>query len=219
MEDQEKESTEDLEELEELEELDKDSLLKELAEHGYNIGFGAKVHFATYDTVTKVPGMVSLVGLLIGVGQLAYPNYNYSTTISTLLIMVSIIALTMSSYNAEKDEYSKIGTELTELFNELKRIYYKVKNSDQEIFTEEVKRLREITNKYYAISKSNQIFGSHWLAHYKFFWQHQIEWVDEQKEFKFWKDKIPKSFLWFIVVMALVAWAWYLVFIKGGTTC
>ncbi|MDZ5723178.1 SLATT domain-containing protein [Bacillus subtilis] len=202
-----------------MEELDKESFLKELAEHGYNIGFGAKKHFATYDMVSKIPGIISLVGLLIGVGQLAYPHYKYSTTISTILIMVSIVALTMSSYNSEKEEYNKIGTKLTTLFNELKSMYYKVKNSNKDTFTEEVERMREITNEYYEISKSNQIFGSDWWAHYKFFWQHQIEWIDEQKNFKLWKDKIPKSFLVFLIVMALVIWGWYWVFIRGGSAC
>jgi hypothetical protein len=30
-------------------------------------------------------------------------------------------------------------------------------------------------------------------THYKFFWQHQIEWIDEQKQFTFWRDKVPLS--------------------------
>ena len=133
--------------------------------------------------------------------------------------MVSIVALTMSSYNSEKEEYNKIGTKLTTLFNELKSMYYKVKNSNKDNFTEEVERMREITNEYYEISKTNQIFGSDWWAHYKFFWQHQIEWIDEQKNFKLWKHKIPRSFLVFLIVMALVIWGWYWVFIRGGSVC
>ena len=31
--------------------MDKDDLLKHIAETGYNVGFGAKLHFATYDIV------------------------------------------------------------------------------------------------------------------------------------------------------------------------
>jgi hypothetical protein len=90
-----------------MDEIDKDSLLKQLADNAYNIGFGAKKHFATYDIITKVPGGISLIGLLIGVGQLAYPHYQYSTIISTLLIMAIILALSMSPYNAEKEKYNQ----------------------------------------------------------------------------------------------------------------
>jgi len=34
----------------------KDLFLKEVAESGYNIGYAAKKHFATYDIVEKAPG-------------------------------------------------------------------------------------------------------------------------------------------------------------------
>ncbi|AWN16176.1 hypothetical protein SALB1_1978 [Salinisphaera sp. LB1] len=43
-------------------------------------------------------------------------------------------------------------------------------------------------------NQSKQILFSDWYAHYKFFWQHQIEWIDEQKQFTFWRDKVPLSF-------------------------
>jgi hypothetical protein len=35
------------------------------------------------------------------------------------------------------------------------------------------------------------IFLSDWYAHYKIFWQAQIDWVDEQLHFRFWRDKVP----------------------------
>ena len=35
--------------------MDKNTLLKMIAETGYNVGFGAKKHFATYDIVEKAP--------------------------------------------------------------------------------------------------------------------------------------------------------------------
>jgi hypothetical protein len=195
--------------------MDKDSLLKQLADYGYRLGFGAKKHFATYDIVSKVPGGISIIGLLIGVGQLAYPHYKYSTGISTILIMASIMALTMSSYNAEKEIYNQIGQKITQLFNELEAIYYNVKDSSEQTFTTEVEQMKEILTKYYQISRSQQIFGSDWFAHYKFFWQMEKDWIEEQRPFKLWKDKIPKSLLFFLIIMALVAWSWYLIFVRG----
>ncbi|WP_232223960.1 hypothetical protein [Anoxybacteroides tepidamans] len=49
--------------------MDKDHLLRSLAENGYNVSFGAKKHFATYDIVEKIPGFLALISLLIGVWQ------------------------------------------------------------------------------------------------------------------------------------------------------
>ncbi|MQR93716.1 SLATT domain-containing protein [Fictibacillus phosphorivorans] len=196
--------------------MDKDSLLRQLSDYGYRVGFGAKKHFSTYDIISKVPGGISIIGLLIGVGQLAYPNYNYSTGISTILIMASIIGLTMSSYNTEKEIYNQVGQDLTRLFNELQALYYKVKNSPEQLFTTEVVQMNDILNRYYQISRSQQIFGSDWFAHYKFFWQMEKGWIEEQRPFRFWKDKIPKSLLFFIVVMFLVSWFWYFIFVRGA---
>ena len=51
---------------------------------------------------------------------------------------------------------------------------------------------------------SKQILFSDWYAHYKFFWQHQIEWVDEQKKFDFFRDKVPLSLYVFIAALILM---------------
>lgn len=194
--------------------MNKPALLKELAQNGYNIGFGAKKNFATYDIVNKLPGIISLVGLLIGVGQLAYPSYKYSTGIPTILIMASIIALTMGSYNSEKECYKNAGDEMTTLFNRLRVLYYSVQNSPEQDFTTEVAEMESIKARFYEITISQQIFGADWYAHYKFFSQHQIDWVNEQKKFKFFKDKVPKSFLLFIVCSIVVTYLWIKIFVS-----
>lgn len=194
--------------------IDKNSMLKQLAENGYNVGFGAKKHFATFDIIEKVPNAISLIVLLVGVGQLAYPNNHYNTGISTTLIMVSILALTISSFNSEKEKYEKAGTELTKLFNELRALYYQVKNSNNEDFQVEFQQMNDVLNRYYSLGMSKQIFTSDWYAHYKFFYQMQINWIDEQKSFSFWKDKIPKSLVFFIIIAILIVWCWIKIF-KG----
>lgn len=198
-----------------LDRLGKDELLKELANNGYNVGFGAKKNFATYDIVSKIPGAISLIGLLIGVGQLAYPDSDYNTGISTVLIMASIIALTIGPYNTQKEKYDQLGKDMTQLYNRLRTLYHKVKGSPNSVFVLEVQEMKDIMKEYYQKSDSNQIFGADWLAHYKFFSQHQIEWVDEQKKFKFWKDKVPTSFLLAIPLAVITVWGWIFVF-KGA---
>jgi hypothetical protein len=54
-------------------------------------------------------------------------------------------------------------------------------------------RLDTLQSEVFSSHRSKQILFSDGYAHYKFFWQHQIEWIDEQKRFTFWRDKMPLS--------------------------
>ncbi|MFD6442802.1 SLATT domain-containing protein [Peribacillus sp. NPDC060186] len=202
--------------MEEKEEMDKEYLLKELANNGHSVGLGAKKHFASYDIIQIFPGYISMIGLLIGVCQLAYQEANYTKGISTILIMASILALTIST-RADKESYNQVGKNLTKTFNKLRVLYYKVKKSPQPMFTTEVKEMRDLLKDLKFKNRSQQIFGSDSWAHYKFFssYKEEIDWIKEQKNFK-WKDKVPKSFLWFVFICLLVAVWLYFTFYKGG---
>jgi hypothetical protein len=193
--------------------VEKDLFLKQLAENGYNVIYGAKKHFSTYDTVVKMPGRIAFITLAIGIWQIYKPSFLYNTEISLLLIIASIIALTISQYNSEKDRYREVGNQLIQIHNELRELYYGVKSSNQDTFSNESSesvRMNELLKEFYKISISKQIFLSDWIAHYKLFFQSQYEWIDEQKNFK-WKDKIPLSFL--IAVIGLFALAILLIII------
>lgn len=183
----------------------KDLFLKQLAENGYNVIYGAKKHFATYDTVVKMPGRIAFITLAIGIWQVYQPSFLYNTEVSLILIIASIIALTISQYNNEKDKYREVGNQLIQIHNELREIYYQIKSSEQEVVENDSNialRMNELLEDYYRISISKQIFLSDWLAHYKLFFQSQFEWIDEQKNFT-WRDKVPFSFR--IAVIGLIA--------------
>ncbi len=153
--------------------MDKESMLKSLATVGFNVGFGAKKHFATFDMVEKLPGIISILVIFIGIGQLAYPHNSYNTGISTVLILVSILTLSMSIYNSKR--YEEVGKELTGLFNEVRELYFQVKDSDKDNYAVEFQEMKRIENQFIEKSISKQIFGSDWFAHYKFFFQMQID--------------------------------------------
>ncbi len=50
----------------------------------------------------------------------------------------------------------------------------------------------KIETEYYAVSISEQILLSDWYAHYKFFAQQQIDWIEKYRPFRF-TDKVPLS--------------------------
>jgi SMODS and SLOG-associating 2TM effector domain 6 len=181
--------------------MNKDDLLKHIAETAYNIGFGAKKHFATYDIVAKAPGLISFISFVIGIYALIIESLN-TKLISATLIVFGIVGLYIAFYDSKKESYSQNGIQLTNLFNELKRLYGLVKAVNNPT-PEQLAKLEEIERKYTQISSSQQILFSNWYAHYKFFWEQQIEWVNEQKKFKFWRDKMPLSLIFTILLIAI----------------
>lgn len=181
----------------------KENLLRQIADTAYNVGFGAKKHFATYDIVDKVPGVIAFVSMAVGIYGLVYDAFS-EKGLSAFILVLGVLSLYIERYGEDKDKFMNKGEELTRIFNSLKVLYFKVNSSQKNSFEEEQKELDEITSLYYSNSLSTQILFSDWFAHYKFFWQHQIGWIDEQKHFKFWRDKVPLSFTLFLVLILLV---------------
>jgi hypothetical protein len=173
--------------------MNKSDLLKQIAEAGYNTGFGAKKHFATLDIVDKAPGWIGLVSTAVGIYSL-FVDALATKNISAGFIVLGLCTYYISSYTESKTSYEEKGKRLTSLFDELKALYFHVKSTDKSDLKVEVGKLSEIQSRYHTLTISKQIFMSDWYAHYKFFWQHQIDWIDEQKNFRFWRDKVPLSF-------------------------
>lgn len=184
--------------------MNKSDLLKSIAQKGYDVGFGAKKHFATYDIIEKTPGFISFISMAVGVYALVIKSLS-AELISATFIVLGIVGLYINLSDHKKAEYEKSGSALTKHFNELKALYIEVKGSpDDAKLSEYQKRLTEIENQFYDNSISKQIMFSNWYAHYKFFWEHQIDWIDEQLKFHFLRDKIPLSFMFALVAMAAI---------------
>jgi hypothetical protein len=189
--------------------MNREFLLKHIAEVGYNVGFGAKKHFATYDMVSKLPGLIGLVSAGVGVFGLAYEP---TKGLSAAFAVLGIVAYYISQYEHKREKYNEVGTKLTEHFNEIKKNYLRAKSTSEEeslnAFEQAVDEIEKSANK---ISLSEQIVFSDWYAHYKFFWQHQIDWIDEELEFRLFKDKLPLSLVLVLVffLLAIIACVGY----------
>ena len=94
----------------------------------------------------------------------------------------------------------KLGKELTKLFNDLKIVFEIEQEEDCNLEDCKIK-LSEIENTYNEISISKQIFLSNWFAHYKFFWEQQIGWIDNILHFKLFRDKIPLSLTLTVIII------------------
>jgi len=132
-------------------------------------------------------------------------------SLSAAFLVLGIAGFYIERYNSDKDKYAEKGSDLTQLFNELKTLYYKVKSSSADDLNQDGEELKRILDCYYKSCIHKQILLSDWYAHHKFFWQHQIDWIDEQKNFRFWRDKVPLSLTTFVSTLlvggiALITW-------------
>ncbi|WP_192386577.1 SLATT domain-containing protein [Burkholderia cepacia] len=174
--------------------MQKDALLKNIATTGYNVGFGAKKHFATFDLVDKTPGWIGFASTAFGIYALVFDSLS-TKFLSATFVIIGIIALYITFYDAKKASYETAAVELTKLFNQLRNLYRKVQSTTDPDLSSYEQQLADIESAYYGLCISKQIAFSNWYAHYKFFWEHQIDWIDEQKKFTLLRDKLPLSFL------------------------
>jgi uncharacterized membrane protein len=190
-------------------EMNKEDFLKQIAESAYNVGYGAKKHFATYDIVEKTPGWIGFLSISIGILAL-FLDVLSTKLISSILIIFGIVGLYIGFYGDKNEEYNKAGKYLTGLFNELKELYFKAKSSGDIVPNDDLDTLKSIESRYHKRAISKQILFSDWYAHYKFFWQHQIDWISEQKKFGFWRDKMPLSLTIILlsILIGIVAFYW-----------
>lgn len=190
--------------------MNREGLLRSIAETGYNVGFGAKKNFATYDIVQKAPGFIGFASLAVGVFALIYEPLN-NKWIAATLVVLGIASLYVTHYDHDKVAYGKEGERLTALLYRLRDLYRDVKETGEgdslSVYRE---RLDSIQLDVLRSSQSKQILFSDWYAHYKFFWQHQIEWMEEQKKFTFWRDKVPLSFSFSVAVLFLAILAFWM---------
>lgn len=182
--------------------MNKEDLLRDIAETGYNVGFGSCKHFATLDIVSKTPGWIGFISIAFGVYALIIESLAdkfYSAT----FVILGVIGLYIAFYDDKKSNYETAGIELRKLYNALRQLYFKVKSSNQSNIDSYLQELKDIESKYYNTAITKQILFSDWYAHFKFFWQLQIEWINEEKNFHFFRDKIPLSF-YFLIALTII---------------
>lgn len=179
----------------------REQLLKLIAIAGYDIGFGAKTHFSTMDIVEKGPGWLGAISLVGGIYGLFVPIFA-TQHLAAIFVVFGVASLYIGFYSTEVGRYADAGKKLTAFFHELHTLHGAVASlphgADASAY---VQRYEDIRSNANAVGISKQIFLSDWYAHYKFFWQMQIDWINDSRPFNFWRDKIPLSAYIFLILM------------------
>ncbi|AZM96092.1 SLATT domain-containing protein [Vreelandella venusta] len=187
---------------------------QQIAEKAYDVGFGAKKNLATYDIIEKAPGWISFISLAVGILSLIIEPLSGKIVSATLLIL-GITVLYIEPYRHEKQKYMDAGDRATQIFNSLKTLCRKVEDKDDDDdFQSEEQELNSLESEFYSTSVKKQIFLSDWYAHFKFFWQFQISWIEKHRKFKLFRDKIPLSL--YATVAAIIIISIILFIFKKG---
>jgi hypothetical protein len=176
--------------------VNKSTLLTYIAETAYNIGFGGKKHFITYDMLRSLPRLISVVTIIIGVFQLlgwykSSLSGDQQDLVAAALIAVGVIGFSLDMASDDKDEYNKAGKKLIGFFHELREMYHVVQSVDESADLHPfVERVRQIKTEAQEIAISKQLLFTHWATHIEFFQRMQTRWVVEELKLT-WKDKMP----------------------------
>ena len=183
--------------------MNKESLLKQIAEKGYVVSFAANLNFATYDIVTGWPPKITFISLAISIIGLVWPEIS-TYWITVPILLMSIACIYTERYSKGINRYGERGRDNTHMWNELKDLYFRVKNCDEgSDLSEEFKQYKTISDEFNKTSEYDQIFFANCFAHYKLFCEKDYHWMDEQLHFSFWKDKLPSRLKAFIFPQVL----------------
>ncbi|MFG6089146.1 SLATT domain-containing protein [Enterobacter soli] len=181
----------------------KNDLLSHIASAGYNVGFGAKKTFATFDIVSKIPGWIGIISLAVSILGL-YMDEMSSKHIAAIFIILSIGSLYINFYDGDKSKYEEAGKKQTAIFRKIERLYYDAKSEDEPDSVKYIGQLDVLMQEFDETTITKQICGSNWYAHYKFFSEMEKRWIEDQLSLTFWKDKFPNTLKLFILMVLCV---------------
>lgn len=181
----------------------KNDLLSHVASAGYNVGFGAKKTFATFDIVSKIPGWIGIISLAVSILGL-YMEEMSSKHIAAIFIILSIASLYINFYDGDKSKYEEAGKRQTAIFRKIERLYYDAKSENEPDSVKYIDQLDILMKEFDETTITKQICGSNWYAHYKFFSEMEKRWIEEQLSLTFWKDKFPNTLKLFILMVFCV---------------
>ncbi|MEQ4517697.1 MAG: SLATT domain-containing protein [Pantoea agglomerans] len=189
----------------------KNDLLAHIASAGYNVGFGAKKTFATFDIVSKIPGWIGIISLAVSILGL-YMEEMSSKHIAAVFIILSIGSLYINFYDGDKSKYEEAGKKQTAIFRKIERLYYDAKSDDEPDSVKYIEQLNILMKEFDETTITKQICGSNWYAHYKFFSEMEKRWIEEQLSLTFWKDKFPNTLKLFIFIIICTIFIWIIYF-------
>jgi hypothetical protein len=165
-----------------------ESFKNQLAREYYNIIFGAKLNLSSFDTCSKLPGVISFFSMVIGIFGLAYDDFN-SKLMACIILIAGIIGLLLKPYSQNKEQYEAAGISLTTLSKKVESLFFQI--GTEQPTDSDYTKFSLLQEEHQLITQPIQLVFSSWLAHYKVFSEQNSDWFCKQLNLTFWSDKIP----------------------------
>lgn len=187
--------------------MNRESLRKRIAQYGYNMGFGAKRHFATYEIVEKVPAYFGVITFAFGIIFLKYQNTALADLVAVLTSSLGFAIFYLNFYSNDKEQYVETGKKINTCYSKTRSLFEKSQHChENELATLETE-LNGINDEFQKISIHKQVFLSNEFAHFKLFGESQSDWFVKELRLKFWKDMIPAVWRIYGVVLIIAVCA------------
>ncbi len=181
-----------------------DAIKQRLAEVGYNMGYGAKRQFASYDIVEKLPFYFTVATFGIGAYALAYDESPLPKWVSLLILVLSFVMSFTNCYMESKSSFIDSGKKIQLLYSQVRNLHLLVDSGNTANILE---KIGEVEKEFNEISFHKQVFGSDIYAHYKLFGESQSKWFVDELGLTFFKDMVPASLKKIVVLLILVVLA------------
>lgn len=162
---------------------------KQVAREYYNVIYGAKLNLASFDICEKLPSVISLLSLSLGILGLSFETLN-NKYLASFLLIAGLVGLMLKPREMQKEMYCKAGDELTDISKKLELLHSEIEPSESEASSRV--ELRKLQNEHKEVSQPSPVFLSSWYAHYKLFSEHNNKWFCIELGLT-WRDKIPLS--------------------------
>lgn len=179
---------------------------KQITREYYNVLYGAKIHFASFDICEKLPTVISVISLSFGVLGLAYAEFN-SKALAVLLLLIGIIGIVLKPREALKEQYNEIGSKLTTLSKRLEILFGEIDEQDQASIQRGRDKLSQIQSEHSQVVQLAPVMLSSWYAHYKVFSEHNSGWMCKELNLK-WTDKVPLSLRMTLLALFIIGIIW-----------
>ncbi|WP_104402686.1 SLATT domain-containing protein [Vibrio penaeicida] len=174
------------------------SIKKQIAREYYNVIYGAKLNFSSFDFCEKIPSLISFFSLSLGILGLAFAEFN-SKTLAASLLIVGLVGLLLKPREAIKEQYYTAGVELTQLSKKLEIIHSEVDENDLTSVESARKSLIQTQELHKEVKQPSPVLLATWFAHYKLFSEHNSKWLCNELDLT-WRDKFPLSLRVAIVI-------------------
>ncbi|EOC5441034.1 SLATT domain-containing protein [Vibrio parahaemolyticus] len=180
---------------------EKERLKKDIADTAYNIIYGAKLNFSSYELSKNISTGVSAFSLAIGIIALAFVEFA-TKELSVALLLLGLLGLLVGKSPDSMVNLKNGAIKLTQYHDQLKILYSEVDSSST---TEDIQlRLEEIQNEARDFYSTDQLPFASWFAHHKLFNEHQSEWLCNALNLTFWKDKLPSTLKLLIKLILII---------------